>query len=322
MRGGSPVNTTSPTQTRAEKTYLPADPRTLCQDGLRFYRYEIGQVDLLSPEEVTALAELIEQNKGGRKRRGSHRIPEEVEEARQAKHLLVVANLRLVLYIAKKYQGFGVDLMDLVQEGNLGLMHAVEKFDYTRGYKFSTYATWWIRQYITRALAEQARTIRIPLYKVEEIKRLTRVRRRLLLEQDSEPTLEELAQQLEITVQRVISLLSTTQETISLDTPRRGGEEDEISLSDLLEDDPVYSPERVVISQTLQGQVKELLACLKPKERRVLELRYGLDGRREHSLTQTGKILGISHETVRQIEFRALHKLNAPSRSRMLQDFL
>jgi RNA polymerase primary sigma factor len=157
---------------------------------------------------------------------------------------------------------------------------------------------------------------------VEEIKRLTRVRRRLLLEQDSEPTLEELAQQLEITVQRVISLLSTTQETISLDTPRRGGEDDEISLSDLLEDDPVYSPERVVIAQTLQGQIKELLACLKPKERRVLELRYGLDGRREHSLTQTGKILGISHETVRQIEFRALQKLNAPSRSRMLQDFL
>src|SRR5450432_3193926 len=219
-------------------------------DSTRFYRYEIGQVDLLSSEEVTHLAQRIERGKAGKRQRSSaiQRPLREVEDAAEAKRQLIEANLRLVLHVARKYKVFGVDLMDLVQEGNLGLMHAVEKFDYKKGYRFSTYATWWIRQYITRALAEQAHMIRVPLYKVEEIKRLGRVRRMLEQGVASEPTIEDLANQMEISVQQVISLLSTGQETVSLDTPRKSGD-DEMSLSDVLEDDPIYSPERVVIEQ-------------------------------------------------------------------------
>ncbi|GCE14576.1 sigma-70 family RNA polymerase sigma factor [Tengunoibacter tsumagoiensis] len=314
---------------------IPANPEVLSlQDSTRFYRYEIGQVDLLSADQVKQLAERIERAKAGtkaaaRKQRGMVRLPRDAKEtqatrdAEEAKRQLIEANLRLVLHIAKKYRGFGVDLMDLVQEGNIGLMHAVEKFDYRKGYRFSTYATWWIRQYVTRALVEQAHLIRVPLYKVEEIKRLGRVRRRLQQEQglESEPTLEELAGQMEVSVQQVISLLSTHQETISLDMPRKGGEDD-ISLSEVLEDDPIYSPERVVISQTLQEHIRNLLEDLSQRERRVLQLRYGLEGNGEHSLSETGKKLGLSHEAVRQVEFRALRKLDDPCRSKRLQDFL
>lgn len=314
-------NTTPSFQIADEKTRLPADPKTLCKDSMRFYRYEVGQVDRLSPEKVIDLAQRIEGSRGGRKRRGLSHAALETEEVKEAKHLLIEANLRLVLHIAKRYRGLGVELMDLIQEGNLGLMHAVEKFDASRGYQFSTYATWWIRQYITRALAEQARTIRVPLYKIEELKRLVRVRRQLVLDQENEPTLEELAKQMEISVQRVISLLSTVQETVSLDLPCSGGD-DPLPLGDMLEDDPGYSPECVVITQTLQEQVRNLLTCLTPRERGVLELRYGLDGGQGHSLTQTAMMLKISHETVRQVELRALRKLEQLSRSRMLEDFL
>jgi RNA polymerase primary sigma factor len=304
---------------------VQADPETLSlNDSTRFYRYEIGQVDLLSSDDVAQLAERIERGRAGKKQRGlqrTARIGEETD-AQKAKHQLIEANLRLVMHIARKYRGFGVDLMDLIQEGNLGLMHAVEKFDHRKGYRFSTYATWWIRQYITRALAEQAHMIRVPLYKVEEIKRLGRVKRRLQQEGEMcEPTLEDLAHQMEISVQQVITLLSTSQETVSLDMPRKGGE-DEISLGELLEDDPIYSPERVVLTQTLQEQVQDLLSCLTPRERKVLQLRFGLNGNGEHSLTETGKKMGLSHEAVRQVEFRALKKLDHPSRSRMLQEFL
>jgi RNA polymerase primary sigma factor len=317
---------TAVTQTTEDKTQIKANPEAMnLDDSSRFYRYEIGQVDLLSTEEVTHLAQRIERGKAAKRQRGNpvQRSPRDTEDAAEAKRQLIEANLRLVLHLAKKYKGFGVDLMDLVQEGNLGLMHAVEKFDYRKGYKFSTYATWWIRQYITRALAEQASMIRVPLYKVEEMKRLGRVRRRL--QQDGavtgEPTLEALANQMEISVQQVIALLSTNQETVSLDMPRKGGEE-EVALSDMLEDDPSYSPERVVISQTLQAHIHDLLDGLTPRERRVLQLRYGLNGGSEHSLTETGKKLGLSHEAVRQVEFRALRKLDHPCRSKMLQDFL
>ncbi|TMC19694.1 MAG: sigma-70 family RNA polymerase sigma factor [Chloroflexi bacterium] len=305
--------------------HIQADPETLSlTDTSRFYRYEIGQVDLLSADEVALLAERIDRGRAGTRQRGLKRSAKAMEDegAKEAKRQLIEANLRLVLHIAKKYKGFGVDLMDLVQEGNLGLMHAVEKFDYRKGYRFSTYATWWIRQYITRALAEQAHLIRVPLYKVEEIKRLSRVKRHL--QQQStvcEPTLEELANQMEVSVQQVISLLSTSQETISLDMPRKGGE-DETSLSEILEDDPIYSPERVVITQTLQEHIQALLNELTPRERRVLQLRFGLNGNGEHSLTETGKKMGLSHEAVRQVEFRALKKLDLPCRSKMLQDFL
>lgn len=320
------------TFTAPEEERILADPTAInLSDSTRVYRYEIGQVELLSSEEVTYLARRIERGKTSRRQRVQYQIPrpaqpvpesEEVLAARNAKQQLVEANLRLVLHIAKKYRGFGVDLMDLVQEGNLGLIHAVEKFDYKKGYRFSTYATWWIRQYITRALTEQAHLIRVPLYKVEEIKRLGRVRRRLQQQgMDSEPTLEELARQMEVSVQQVIELLSTSQETISLDMPRKGGDDD-IALSELLEDDPSYSPERVVMTQTLQAQIQDLLSCLTERERNVLQLRYGLGGRAEHSLSETGRKLGLSHEAVRQVEFRALRKLDHPSRSRMLQDYL
>jgi RNA polymerase primary sigma factor len=320
-----------------DTVYLQADPNSLLlTDTTRVYRYEIGQVDLLSSEEVRRLAERIEkartilEKKQEKKQRGFQRTPVEprvVEAARQAeeaKQKLIEANLRLVLHIARKYKGFGVDLMDLVQEGNLGLMHAVEKFDYRKGYRFSTYATWWIRQYVTRALIEQAHMIRVPLYKVEEMKRLGRVRRRLIQEyqgQDNEPTLEELAQQMELSVQQVITLLSTHQETVSLDMPRKGGD-DEMSLSDIIEDDPIYAPEQVVMDETLKEHIQELLNNLSQRERRVIQLRYGLDGQGEHSLSETGKKMGLSHEAVRQVEFRALRKLNMPSRDRRLQEYL
>ncbi len=318
-----------------EGVRIQADPEALSlNDSSRFYRYEIGQVDLLTTDEVRQLGERIERARAaaGKKQRGLQRIPREkkeleaareaTHEADEAKRVLIEGNLRLVLHIARKYKGFGVDLMDLVQEGNIGLMHAVEKFDYRKGYRFSTYATWWIRQYVTRALIEQAHMIRVPLYKVEEIKRLSRVRRRMEQEgTEAEPTLEALAGQMEVSVQQVIALLSTSQETISLDMPRKGGD-DEISLSDVLEDDPSYSPERIVIGETLKEHIHDLLDALTQRERRVLQLRYGLDGDGEHSLSETGKKLGLSHEAVRQVEFRALRKLDHPSRDKMLQDFL
>jgi RNA polymerase primary sigma factor len=317
------MENTTMTHTIPEEERISANPEMLnLHDSSRFYRYEIGRVDMLSTDEVRRLAECIERGRMGKRPRGLQRSTRETEEANQARSQLIEANLRLVLHLAKKYRGFGVDLMDLVQEGNLGLMHAVEKFDYRKGYRFSTYATWWIRQYITRALAEQAHMIRVPLYKVEEMKRLGRVRRRLQQQgMASEPTLEELAGQMEISVQQVIELLSTNQETVSLDTPRKGGDDD-VSLSEVLEDDPIYSPERVVILHTLQAQVQDLLEYLTQREKKVLQLRYGLGGGEEHSLSETGRKLGLSHEAVRQVEFRALRKLDHPSRLRMLQDFL
>jgi RNA polymerase primary sigma factor len=316
----------STTQTLHEiPASITAQPEMLFfSDATRFYRYEIGLVGMLSTEEVTQLAQRIKSSK--RKQQDYDYSPfstgesESAEEARDAKNKLVEANLRLVVHIAKRYKGFGMDTMDIIQEGNLGLMHAVEKFDYTKGYKFSTYATWWIRQYITRALAEQAHVIRIPIYKVEEMKRLARIRRTLVQGQEGEPTLEELATQMEITVQQVITLLSTAHETVSLDV--RKGNDDDVALSELLEDNPRYLPERVVMTQTLKEHIHDLLNELTPRERKVLELRYGLNEGSEHSLTATGKKVGVSHEAVRQIEFRALHKLDRQCRDKTLQDFL
>src|SRR6266566_8102605 len=275
-------------------------------DGDRAYRNAVGQVDLLSAEQVRNLAQLIQRaprHGGGQNK--------ETEDAQEAKRQLIEANLRLVLYVARKYKGLGVDLMDLVQEGNLGLMHAVEKFDHTKGYMFSTYAVWWIRQYIMRAIANQAHAIRLPQYKLEALKRLRHTQRRLEQSLKNEPTPDELAEEMDIEVREVIALLSIKPETLSLDSPHMVGDAD-IPLSETLEGDPDDTPECVVITQTLQAQVQDLLGQLKPRERRVLELHYGLNTR-EHSLPEINRKLGLSHETARQIEFRALRKLEHPS---------
>src|SRR2546421_6183181 len=291
-------------------------------DSGRLYRDEIGRVDLLSNEEVICLAQRIARGRAAAERPKQPGHQKLIEEGEQAKRKLIEANLRLVIHVARKYKGLDLDIMDLIQEGNLGLIHAVDKFDYTKGYKFSTYAIWWIRQAITRALTEQARMIRVPLHKMEEIKRLARVRQRLQQGLEGEPTLEELADQMELEVHQVIDLLTMTQETISLDKPRRVSEDELLPLSDLLEDDPSYSPECVVITQTLEAQVRDLLASLTEREREVIQLRYGLDGSREHTLHEVGRKLGLSHEAVRQVETRSLRKLDPLSRTRELDDFL
>ena len=316
-------------------------------DPTRFYRQEIEKVRMLTSEEVTHLAQCIEQEHSSKRRTsrttresyGTRRMyatnntedrPVQdssilVQDSREARKRLIEANLRLVMHLARRYRGFGVDVIDLVQEGNLGLIHAVEKYDHRKGCRFSTYATWWIRQYITRALASQAHAIRLPIYKLDELRRLGRVQQDLQQSLDGEPTPEMLASQMSMDVQEIQALLSTIyeQETISLDMPRRNGEEDpEAFLSDTIEDDARYAPEQIVLTQTLREQIQEMLSLLSQRERRVLQLRYGLDGQKEHSLTEAGKKLGLSHEAIRQVEFRALRKLELPSRSRMLHDYL
>jgi RNA polymerase primary sigma factor len=301
----------------SSSTQLPSS------NSARLYSDEISRVDLLSAEEVINLAQRIER---GRAASADPRQPghkELIKEGEKAKRQLIEANLRLVIHIARRYRGLNLDLMDLIQEGNLGLIHAVEKFDYRKGYKFSTYATWWIRQYIVRALTEQARIIRVPLYKVEKMKQLSRVRQRLQQGLEGEPTLEDLAGHMDLSIQQVIELLimNQTQEPLSLDIRRRVGE-DELPLSDLIEDDSLYSPEREVITQTLEIQIRDLLANLTPRERQVIKLRYGLDGDDEHTLQQAGRKLGLSHEAVRQLEGRALRKLDPLSRNRKLDEYL
>lgn len=285
------------------------------RNSANVYRHDVRQVDLLPPAQIKHLAQVIRL---GRWCVDGRYV--ETEEARVARQQLIEANLRLVLYVARKYRGFGVDMMDLIQEGNMGLMHAVEKYDPEKGYMFSTYAIWWIRQYIARAVASQGRVIRLPQYKIEEINRMRRVRRQLEQILQNEPTLDELAIQMETNVEEVVALISVNPEVVSLDIPWKGGD-DEPPLCELLEDDPNYSPERVVLKETLQEHIHELLSQLTARERHVLELRYGLNTH-EHSLQEISRKMGLSHEAVRQVELRALRKLNHPSRDRMLQDFL
>ena len=275
------------------------------EDPVRMYLKEIGKVPLLSAEEEIELAQKME--KGG-------------EEGEEAKKRLAEANLRLVVSIAKRYVGRGMLFLDLIQEGNLGLIKAVEKFDYKKGYKFSTYATWWIRQAITRAIADQARTIRIPVHMVETINKLIRVSRQLLQELGREATAEEIAEEMNLPVERVREILKISQEPVSLETPI--GEEEDSHLGDFIQDDNVPVPADAAAFTLLKEQLVEVLGTLTDREQKVLRLRFGLDDGRARTLEEVGKEFNVPRERIRQIEAKALRKLRHPSRSRKLKDYL
>lgn len=272
------------------------------EDPVRMYLKEIGKVPLLSAEEEQELAERIEAGD------------------EEAKKCLSEANLRLVVSIAKRYVGRGMALLDLIQEGNLGLMKAVEKFDYRKGYKFSTYATWWIRQAITRAIADQARTIRIPVHMVETINKLRRTSRQLLQELGREATPEEIAERMKMPVERVQEIMKISQEPVSLETPI--GEEDDSHLGDFIQDDHVPVPAEAAAYSVLQEQLEEVLATLSDREAKVLRLRFGLDDGRARTLEEVGKEFNVTRERIRQIEAKALRKLRSRGRSSKLIDFL
>ena len=271
-------------------------------DPVRMYLKEIGKVDLLSPDEEIELAKRM------------------LEGDERAKKRLAEANLRLVVSIAKKYVGRGMLFLDLIQEGNLGLIKAVEKFDYTKGYKFSTYATWWIRQAITRAIADQARTIRIPVHMVETINKVIRVSRQLLQELGHDPSPEEIAQEMNIPVQKVRDILKIAQEPVSLETPI--GEEEDSHLGDFIPDDDAPEPAEVASFTLLKEQMLEVLKTLTPREEKVLRLRFGIEDGRARTLEEVGKEFNVTRERIRQIEAKALRKLRHPSRSKKLKDFL
>ena len=272
------------------------------EDPVRMYLKEIGKVPLLSAEEEIELAKKMEQGDENAKKR------------------LAEANLRLVVSIAKRYVGRGMLFLDLIQEGNLGLIKAVEKFDYRKGYKFSTYATWWIRQAITRAIADQARTIRIPVHMVETINKLIRVSRQLLQELGREPTQEEIAEEMDMPVDRVREILKISQEPVSLETPI--GEEEDSHLGDFIQDDNVPVPADAAAFTLLKEQLVEVLGTLTEREQKVLRLRFGLDDGRARTLEEVGKEFNVTRERIRQIEAKALRKLRHPSRSRKLKDYL
>lgn len=271
-------------------------------DPVRMYLKEIGKVPLLTAQEEVEIAQ---------------RMAEGDEEA---KHQLAEANLRLVVSIAKRYVGRGMLFLDLIQEGNLGLIKAVEKFDYRKGYKFSTYATWWIRQAITRAIADQARTIRIPVHMVETINKLIRVNRQLVQEYGREPRPDEIAKEMGISEEKVREIIKIAQEPVSLETPI--GEEDDSHLGDFIPDDDAPAPAEAVASTLLKEQLMDVLNSLTPREAKVLRLRYGLDDGKARTLEEVGKEFNVTRERIRQIEAKALRKLRHPSRSKRLKDFL
>ena len=266
------------------------------------YLKEIGRIPLLTPDEELALSERINNND------------------EDAKRILAESNLRLVVSIAKRYVGRGLLFLDLIQEGNIGLMKAVDKFDSNRGYKFSTYATWWIRQAITRALADQARTIRVPVHMVETINKMVRVQRQLTLELNREPSEEEIAKKMNVSVDKVREVIKISQDPVSLETPI--GEEDDSHLGDFIKDESSLSPEEYTENEILKEEIDDVLQSLQPREQEVLRLRFGLKDGTCHTLEEVGKKFNVTRERIRQIEAKALRKLRHPSRAKKLRDFM
>ncbi|AXF54704.1 RNA polymerase sigma factor RpoD [Salicibibacter kimchii] len=281
---------------------LSVPPGIKINDPVRMYLKEIGRVPLLSADEEIDLAKRIE------------------DDDEESKRRLAEANLRLVVSIAKRYVGRGMLFLDLIQEGNMGLIKAVEKFDYNKGFKFSTYATWWIRQAITRAIADQARTIRIPVHMVETINKLIRVQRQLLQDLGREPTPEEVSEEMDLTPDKVREILKIAQEPVSLETPI--GEEDDSHLGDFIEDQDALAPTDAAAYELLKEQLEDVLDTLTDREENVLRLRFGLDDGRTRTLEEVGKVFGVTRERIRQIEAKALRKLRHPSRSKRLKDFM
>ena len=279
-----------------------SSPYVRINDPVKMYLKEIGRVPLLNPEDEPEIARRIQAGD------------------EEAKRILISSNLRLVVSIAKKYVGRGMLFLDLIQEGNMGLVKAVEKFDYTKGFKFSTYATWWIRQAITRAIADQARTIRIPVHMVETINRLIRTSRQLLQELGREPTPEEIAEKMEMPVERVREIMKISQDPVSLETPI--GEEEDSHLGDFIQDDHVQVPVDAATYTLLHEQLMEVLDTLTEREQKVLRLRFGLDDGRPRTLEEVGRQFNVTRERIRQIEAKALRKLRHPSRSKKLKDYL
>lgn len=291
-----------PTEEELENIEFAVPDGVSIEDPVRMYLKEIGKVPLLSADEEVELAKKMEEGNSDAKKR------------------LAEANLRLVVSIAKRYVGRGMLFLDLIQEGNLGLIKAVEKFDYRKGYKFSTYATWWIRQAITRAIADQARTIRIPVHMVETINKLIRVQRQLLQELGREPYPEEIAKEMQLPVERVREIQKISQEPVSLETPI--GEEEDSHLGDFIQDDNVPVPAEAAAFTLLKEQLSEVLGTLTEREQKVLRLRFGLDDGRARTLEEVGREFDVTRERIRQIEAKALRKLRHPSRSRKLKDYL
>ncbi len=290
---------------KKEETILDEEELTKdvnIDDPVRMYLKEIGRISLLSTEEELELSKKV------------------AEGDELAKNQLAESNLRLVVSIAKRYVGRGLLFLDLIQEGNIGLMKAVEKFDYDKGYKFSTYATWWIRQAITRALADQARTIRVPVHMVETINKMARIQRQLTLELNREPSEEEIAKKMGITVEKVREVIKISQEPVSLETPI--GEEDDSHLGDFVPDATNMGPEEYATNEILKEEIKAVLDTLQEREKEVLELRFGLIDGTNHTLEEVGKRFNVTRERIRQIEAKALRKLRHPSRAKKLKDFL
>ena len=314
------------------------DPNTLVDsfaidDPVRMYLKEIGKVDLLTPEQEVGLAQRMDAGAAAKEQlaeleKSGEEIPDDVlkelkktiKSGDRAKQQLAEANLRLVVSIAKRYVGRGMLFLDLIQEGNLGLIKAVEKFDYTKGYKFSTYATWWIRQAITRAIADQARTIRIPVHMVETINKVIRVNRQLLQELGHDPSPEETAEEMGMPVEKVREILKIAQEPVSLETPI--GEEEDSHLGDFLPDEGASEPAEVASFTLLKEQLVDVMSTLTPREEKVLRLRFGIEDGRSRTLEEVGKEFNVTRERIRQIEAKALRKLRHPSRSKKLKDFL